>query len=182
MKNSQCFQYKRSRFSDLSQFFAEFPVIEFKMDSEQYYKWYPQGYLYNDPQMNDATVFCYAFAALSANRVYLGGTWMKGHEILFDRQNKKIFIKENPCSSSFGQSNFTTIIESDPKIQNTESDLKYFQDFSRYLNINPKDDNLDGFASIFYNQMFYVVVFVILASAALAIIRIKKKKTIYERM
>lgn len=59
--------------------------MEFHLDNNYIYKWDSQSYLFNDPKYKDDNLFCFAFEAISLNRIYLGGTWMKQHEILFDR-------------------------------------------------------------------------------------------------
>lgn len=52
--------------------------------------WKPENYLFIDPlRRNNKDLYCLAFET-GSSKVILGGAWMRGYDILFDRENKEI--------------------------------------------------------------------------------------------
>ena len=76
--------------ADKDSFFSTFPNITFKLDNGFDYVWTPQNYLYFNYGR-----YCLAFEEL--DHVILGGTWMRGHDILFDRKNSQIKFTKSNC-------------------------------------------------------------------------------------
>ncbi len=48
--------------------------------------WESHNYLFKDPDVAQENIWCLGFDSLSwATRIYLGSTWMRNYDILFDR-------------------------------------------------------------------------------------------------
>jgi hypothetical protein len=51
--------------------------------------WYPENYFFVDPEHQSLQdVYCLGFEPYPTDRIYLGGSWMRGYDILFDRERR----------------------------------------------------------------------------------------------
>ena len=72
------------------------PDISFFIEDYEFL-WTPKNYIFNYTKGNKL-YGCMGFSYKYSNQFILGTTWMTGHEIIFDKQNKKIGIVEADCS------------------------------------------------------------------------------------
>lgn len=74
------------------------PTIIFILDSYKY-NWRPNEYFFNATSKKGIKG-CLGFNRADGKRITMGGTWMIGHEIIFDRKNQKIGIVEANCAKN----------------------------------------------------------------------------------
>lgn len=81
-----------------TQFYSSWPLIELKFDNGNILEWEPQSYLYKE-----SGLYCFAIEEIE-DRFILGLSFIKGHDILFDRQNNQVsFVKAN-CTHHYDSS------------------------------------------------------------------------------
>ena len=73
-----------------------FPNITFSINNEINYIWTPQNYYYNFSLIENNS-FCLGFSTDYENFI-LGSTWMKGYDIIFDREDNKIGFVVSNCN------------------------------------------------------------------------------------
>ena len=73
-----------------------FPNITFSINNEINYIWTPQNYYYNF-SLKENNSFCLGFSSDYENFI-LGSTWMKGYDIIFDREDNKIGFVVSNCN------------------------------------------------------------------------------------
>ena len=71
------------------------PIMHFNLDGYDY-KWTPQRYVFNITTHNE-TGACLGFAKSHGNKINLGASWIIGHDIIFDIENKLIGFAEADC-------------------------------------------------------------------------------------
>ena len=71
------------------------PIIHFNIEGYDY-KWLPENYYFNISTKN-LTGACMGFNSVYKKKNTLGGSWMVGHDIIFDREKKLIGIAEADC-------------------------------------------------------------------------------------
>ena len=71
------------------------PTIHFKLDNYDY-KWTPERYVFNATSAN-RTGACLGFNKIYSKKFTLGASWIIGHDIIFDRENKLLGFAEANC-------------------------------------------------------------------------------------
>jgi len=71
------------------------PIINFDIEGFNY-KWLPENYYFNITS-NDSIGACMGFNRSNKKRNTLGGSWIIGHDFIFDRENKLLGIAEADC-------------------------------------------------------------------------------------
>ena len=74
------------------------PNITFLLEDYKY-KWTPDEYFFNVTNKMKI-IGCMGFNNGNGKRIIMGSTWMIGHEIIFDRTNKKIGVVEANCDKN----------------------------------------------------------------------------------
>ena len=123
------------------------PIIHFNIEGYDY-KWLPENYYFNISS-NNITGACMGFNKINRKRNTLGGSWIIGHDIIFDREKKRIGIAEADCyqNKKLNMSNGLEII-----------DLKNFENFKNKW----KNDNLliiIGLNIFIFGIIFFIVFF-----------------------
>jgi hypothetical protein len=77
-------------------------MVNFSLEQDYDYRWKPQDYLYYDNFVEGINKLCLPFYEISS-RTILGAIWMKGHDVIFDRENSKIGFAESDCSYEYGE-------------------------------------------------------------------------------
>ena len=72
------------------------PTIHFKLENYDY-KWTPERYLFNDTSNLKKPRGCMGFNKAYIKKITLGASWIIGHDIIFDRENKLLGIAEADC-------------------------------------------------------------------------------------
>jgi len=93
-----CWNYHSEDFETLQEFLNSFPTFKFYFgkNGKGIYEWKGEDYLYQKP--GSSKMYCMGLSRYDRETI-LGGTFMKNHDILFDKQNKRIgFIRAN-CSA-----------------------------------------------------------------------------------
>lgn len=101
-----CFSYDSEEFPDgPMSYFESFPILRFLIKTDNtnepyYYNWYPSEYLYRDT----LDQYCVALDVSSSSReIMMGGTFMRGHNIVFDTEEKKVGFARATCSEDVNQ-------------------------------------------------------------------------------
>jgi len=68
---------------------------------------------------NEKDLYCYAFEDIALKKIYFGGAWMKGYDILFDKSNSQIHFVESECDPNSVENNGI----GNPNIISTQDDL-----------------------------------------------------------
>ena len=89
-----CFYFDNT--SDLNYAVKNYwPTIHFILEGYDY-KWTPEKYVFNISDINK-TGACMGFANNYGKRIKLGASWIIGHDIIFDRENKLLGFAEADC-------------------------------------------------------------------------------------
>ena len=113
------------------------PNITFKFNDFDYI-WEPRDY-YFDNSYNNVIQLCLGFSY--GGKFTLGSTWMRNHDIIFDRENLKVGFAKANCSYINNNS------RNDEKIYNNNSNInneKEREDIREKEDINDKDKNEDN--------------------------------------
>jgi len=98
------------------------PIIHFSLEGYDY-KWKPQNYIFNITT-NKKVGACMGINKSYGNKITLGSSWIIGHDVIFDKQNKLIGFAEANCYQN-NLINKTNGLElKDDVIQRLESELK----------------------------------------------------------
>jgi len=93
-KQPFCWARNTNDFPTQGEFFATFPTFKFYFgkESEAEYEWRAEDYLYKE---EDNERYCLGLARYERETI-LGGTFMKNHDVLFDKDNKRLgFVRAN---------------------------------------------------------------------------------------
>ena len=101
------------------------PTIHFKLDNYDY-KWTPERYVFNITGKNK-TGACMGFNKVYGKKITLGASWIIGHDIIFDKENKLLGFAEANCYKN-KKLNFTNGLEIFNKKEKIKSKFKI--DFS----------------------------------------------------
>lgn len=82
----ECFYYMPERHGSLEQFMGTFPTVRFGLGAKQDYELRPEDYMVLNSEVE--AFYCPGFQSL--DRTVLGAVFMQNHDILFDRQKKRI--------------------------------------------------------------------------------------------
>ena len=111
------------------------PIITFEI-YDYNYEWKPENYFFN---MSNEKIIkgCMGFnKEKSSNRLTLGSTWMIGHDIIFDRENKKIGFVEAFCDKkNKNLSNIGVDISDNNEINNKKKSILDFLSSNKMLNV-----------------------------------------------
>lgn len=105
-----CYVYDNTTEGGLEAFFSTFPLFEFRVDDELI-KWKPERYLFAWPE--SPNTFCVGAYNNGGSGNVLGGTFMRGKDVVFDRGNAKMGFAQSDCgvswNESFGQARFLNV-------------------------------------------------------------------------
>jgi len=93
--NGLCYTLNPKYYSTVADFHKTFPsfTFYFGQDGEAPYEWKPEDYLYKKENKNNQ--YCIGISRFDRETI-LGGTFMKNHDVLFDKTNKRIgFVRAN---------------------------------------------------------------------------------------
>lgn len=92
-----CFRYSVDEFETLDEFFSTFPMVEIVIEGHRI-PWYPKQYLYTWPDYpND---YCIGVYNNYGGGSVLGAVFLRGHDVIFDRDNNMIGFAESDCDPS----------------------------------------------------------------------------------
>ena len=100
-KGDLCLEYKHQSYDTLEDFLNSFPTLAFTLQGGSAYNWLPRNYLRLTPNNFDPSSKTYCIMMLESKdgiKPMLGNMFMRGHDILFDRNNKKISFVEADCN------------------------------------------------------------------------------------
>ena len=125
------------------------PTIHFKLENYDY-KWTPERYVFNDTVNKTKTGACMGFNKVSSQKITLGASWIIGHDIIFDRENKLLGFAEADCYQN--------------KKLNTSNGLELdIEDNIRINNINLyKLKKIISFGIIFFANILIVLMVIII--------------------
>ena len=84
-----CFYFKNT--NELNRAIKKYwPIIHFNIDGYDY-RWLPENYFFNITS-KDSIGACMAFNKVNKKRNTFGSSWIIGHDIIFDRENKLLGI------------------------------------------------------------------------------------------
>ena len=112
-----CF-YFNNTFELNESIYNYWPIISFYLGN-YIYKWYPYNYYFNITSDNKIGA-CMGFNKVNKKRNTLGGSWMIGHDIIFDNQNNIIGIAEADCfqNKNLNKTNGLEFIDINKKYNN----------------------------------------------------------------
>ncbi|OMJ77407.1 hypothetical protein SteCoe_23008 [Stentor coeruleus] len=99
-----CYNYNSKNFTSIQEFFDSFPVVSILMD-EVYIDWMPERYLYAWPESKNH--FCVGVYSNGGAGNVLGGNFMRGMDVVFDRGEDRVGFAKSLCDSSFIMNNKT---------------------------------------------------------------------------
>jgi hypothetical protein len=103
-----CFVYERKKHISKENFFKSFPVVTVLFDEAEV-NWKPERYLFAWPETPNT--FCVGVYNNVGSGNVLGGIFMRGHDVIFDKGNSKIGFAQSECLYENNQ-NLTYIDES----------------------------------------------------------------------
>ncbi|CAG9330927.1 unnamed protein product [Blepharisma stoltei] len=89
-----CYHYNIEKYPDLYHFFDTFPTIELTIGDINV-AWLPEYYLSSWQDYQD--IYCIGIYNTGGGSV-LGGNFMRGQDVVFDRENDKIGFAESECN------------------------------------------------------------------------------------
>lgn len=121
-----CYVYNPKNFTSIQEFFNSFPVVSILMD-EVYVDWMPESYLFAWPESK--THFCIGVYSNGGAGNVLGGNFMRGMDVVFDRGEDRVGFAKSLCDSSFIPNNKTKPVynetkDKEEKVEGARKDLK----------------------------------------------------------
>lgn len=92
-----CYIYKSKNFKSKKEFFNSFPDFSLRIDSK-YVVWKPEYYLFAWPESKNT--YCVGIYNNGGSGNVLGGIFMRGLDVIFDRGNEKIGFAASGCEYS----------------------------------------------------------------------------------
>ena len=89
-----CYKYDVTIFPNISDFYQTFPVVSFQVDLELV-DWRPEYYLFAWPEQPKS--FCVGVYTNGGGGNVLGGNFMRGMDVIFDRTDKRIGFAHSSC-------------------------------------------------------------------------------------
>jgi hypothetical protein len=131
------------------------PVFHFNLGSYDY-KWTPQRYVFNISKKNE-TGACLGFARTYGTKITLGASWIIGHDIIFDRENKLIGFAEADCyhNKNINATNGLELDIKDIKVKNIRNTMKFKKNITYIVII---------FASILLTLLIAFIIVIIFRS------------------
>lgn len=137
------------------------PTIHFILDGYDF-KWYPENYIFNITD-NNRTGACMGFAKNYGKVIKFGGSWIIGHDIIFDRENNLLGFAEADCYQNKNL-NLTNGLELNITYNKKEKFVYNNSYISNKNNISTKKKSLDLiiFGSIFLVLKIFIILLIIL--------------------
>ncbi|OMJ88880.1 hypothetical protein SteCoe_2543 [Stentor coeruleus] len=101
---NKCYDYNSENFTK-EEFFDSFPILRFFID-DVYVEWMPERYLFAWPETKNS--YCIGMYSNEASGNVLGGNFMRGMDVIFDRSEKKVGFAKSLCDPSFIHPNYTS--------------------------------------------------------------------------
>lgn len=79
------------------QFIESFPVIEFALEGNTTFNWYPNNYMIRNNNNKKAIEFCISINSWNQNEILLGTGWMHNHKFNFDLEKRAIVFHRSNC-------------------------------------------------------------------------------------
>ena len=89
-----CFKHSSKKYLDIHDFFNTFPSIKLVVE-KILVEWRPEYYLFSWPNTPDS--YCLGFYSNGNGGSVLGGNFMRGMDVVFDRTEKKIGFAQSDC-------------------------------------------------------------------------------------
>ncbi|OMJ71268.1 hypothetical protein SteCoe_30569 [Stentor coeruleus] len=93
-----CYMYDYEKYADIADFFATFPTIKLGIESIEV-EWKAKYYLFAWPETPD--IFCVGVYSNGAGGNVFGGNFMRGQNVIHDRDNRKIGFAESNCTPEY---------------------------------------------------------------------------------
>jgi len=169
-----CWNFNPKIFSSLEEYHKTFPTFKFYFgqDGDAEYQWKPEDYLYK--KEGTGGKYCIGLARYDRETI-LGGTFMKNHDVLFDKNTKKLgFVRAN-CGAVNELSSpvYMEDTNNDPlESSNTESKTDKGPDTIS----NKKDGEQESKWSTLKNAFIMLAIAAIIGGAVYLYIRVVKKR------
>jgi len=105
-RDGMCWMYDSHIFSTVQRFYDSFGTftLQFGQVDPVDYEWKPEDYLFK--VAGEKPFYCFGLESIGGVRSILGGTFMKNHDIMFDKSNQRIgFVRAN-CAAEYDISTF----------------------------------------------------------------------------
>lgn len=99
-KENSCFDQDKNKHDTLDSYFASFPTLQVGLGESGIYIWKPADYLAQGSNPYDSAVVTYCNIILKSpdeDTATLGNTFMRHHDIYFDRPRQMLEIVEADC-------------------------------------------------------------------------------------
>lgn len=113
-----CYVYKEENFKHKQEFFDSFPTFTMLIEGKEV-MWRPKFYLFSWPETKNS--YCVGVYNNGGSGNVLGGIFMRGLDVIFDRENEKIGFAESGCDFS-NDENTTYVPESSVEANNIRGD------------------------------------------------------------
>jgi len=169
-----CWIYHPKKYPTTKDFFDTFPTFKFYFgqDGDAEYEWRPEDYMY---QKEDLPEYCIGLARYDRETI-LGATFMKNHDVLFDKSNKRIGFVRSNCSAD-------NIEVSSNSEENNE--VTYPQDGSSSEIENGQINEIETPPKNYWNETTIVIVISVAVAVILTsiLLYIKyRKRNVYKNM
>jgi len=161
--NGLCWTLNPTYYSNVTDFYNSFPsfTFYFGQDGEAPYQWKPEDYLYK--KEGKTNQYCIGIARFDRETI-LGGTFMKNHDVLFDKNNKRLgFVRAN-CQA-VNEISTPQVTESDEKTPISEGEEKHQSGTDSGSNAVSRDPSPGN-----SNDQTRTIIIVILAGAILGLV------------
>jgi Eukaryotic aspartyl protease len=105
-----CYVYDKNKYKSLSDFFDTFPVISFLID-DLLVDWEPFYYFFAWPE--SPNFYCVGIYTNGGAGNVLGGNFMRGMDIVFDRTNGTVGFAKSDCDNKWVKSSEISYTETD---------------------------------------------------------------------
>ena len=79
------------------QFIESFPVIDFSLEGNTTFQWYPNNYMIRNYNNKKAIEFCISINSWNQNEILLGTGWMHNNKFSFDLEKRAIVFHRSNC-------------------------------------------------------------------------------------
>lgn len=118
----KCYKYDQAKYPNITDFFNTFPVVSVTVD-EEIIDWLPEYYLFAWP--DTPAHFCVGVYSNGNSGNVLGGNFMRGMDVIFDRSDNRVGFAHSSCDPIYIRNitipdNYTETHQR-PQVKNTDS-------------------------------------------------------------
>ena len=150
------------------------PIIHFNLDGYDY-KWKPQKYIFNITTIKKAGA-CMGINKSNGKKITLGSSWIIGHDVIFDKQNKLIGFAEANCYQNDLINKTNGLELKDSIIQKLKLELKPKNETNS--NVNKVKEIKDSKINMEMTIKILIIILVVLFIIMIILIYFYKKKYI----